>query len=119
MPKFRRSAQMSRMNLTHLRKQKLTKSYNLHNIQTLLSRGFTEQELRDLCFYEAEFRPVYDQFPQGASKTVLIRQLLEFAEQRLLLDHLLELARKHNPARYAQHQPYVIISSRPARNARP
>jgi hypothetical protein len=45
-----------------------------------------------------------------------IRQLLEFAEQRLLLDHLLELAQKHNPARYAQHQPYVIISSRRARN---
>ncbi len=97
----------------------MTKSYNLRNIQTLLKKGFTEQELRDLCFYEPEFRPVYDQFPQGASKAVLIRQLLEFAEQHLLLDRLLELAKKHNPARYAQHQPYVIISSRRARNAGP
>jgi hypothetical protein len=88
----------------------MTKQYHLRNIQTLLTQGFTEQELRDLCFYELDFRPVYDQLPQGAGKAEIVRCLLEYAEQKVLLDSLLDLAKKHNPARYKKHQPYVLLT---------
>jgi hypothetical protein len=90
----------------------MAKRYHLRNIQTLLSQGFTERELRDLCFYELEFRPVHDQLPQGVSKAEIIRYLLEYAEQKVLLETLLDLAKKHNPARYKKHQPYIIASSK-------
>ncbi|MBI1877670.1 MAG: hypothetical protein HYR94_05475 [Chloroflexi bacterium] len=110
MPKFRRSSHLGRMKLTQAKKKKTSKGYHLRNIQTLLTQGFTERELRDLCFYEPEFRPLHDQLPQGAGKAEIIRSLLEYAEQKVLLDALLDLAKKHNPARYKKHQPYVIIS---------
>jgi hypothetical protein len=99
---------MGKPKLTQARKKKATQRYHLRNIQTLLSQGFNERELRDLCFYEPEFRPVYDQIPHGASKSEMIRLLLEFAEQKLLLDALLRWAKKRNPARYEQHYPYLI-----------
>jgi hypothetical protein len=38
--------------------------------------------------------------------------LLEYAEQKVLLDTLLDLAKKHNPARYKKHQPYIISQSK-------
>lgn len=112
MPKFRRSSRLGRMKITQMRKKKMTKRYHLRNIQTLLTQGFTERELRDLCFYEPEFRPVHDQLPQGAGKVEIIRGLLEYAEQKVLLDTLLDLAKKHNPARYKKHQPYLIVSAK-------
>lgn len=110
MAKFQRSSRWGKFKLTQARKKKAAQRYHLPNIQTLLSKGFNERELRDLCFYEPDFRPVYDQIPQGAGKSELIRLLLEFAEQKLLLDTLLEWAKNRNPARYEQHQPYVMIT---------
>lgn len=97
----------------------MTQRYHLRNIQTLLNRGFTERELRDLCFYEPDFRPVHDQLPQGAGKADVIRCLLEYAEQKMLLEALLHLAKKHNPARYEKHQPYSIASSKRASHDNP
>lgn len=118
MPKFFRSSSPGRMKLKPAKRRKMTKRYHLRNIQTLLTQGFTEPELRDLCFYEPEFRPVHEQLPQGAGKAEIVRRLLEYAEQKVLLDNLLNLAKKHNPGRYQQHQPYVIVSpARPSKNS--
>lgn len=108
MAKFQRSSRLSKFKLAQARKKKTAKQYHLPNIRTLLSKGFNERELWDLCFYELEFRPVYDQIPLSASKSELIRLLLEFSEQKLLLDILLDWAKKRNPARYEQHLPYTI-----------
>jgi hypothetical protein len=117
MPKFRRSSHPGRLKLVPVKKKKMTKRYHLRNIQTLLTQGFTEQDLRDLCFYEPEFRPVHEQLPHGASKTEIVRGLLEYAEQKMLLDTLLDLAKRHNPARYRQHQPYLTLTpQRPRRD---
>lgn len=105
------------MKLVPVKKKKMTKRYHLRNIQTLMTQGFTQQELRDLCFYELDFRPVHDQLPQAAGKAEIVRTLLEYAEQKMVLDTLLELARKHNPARYSQHQPYfTLVPTRSPRN---
>jgi hypothetical protein len=97
------------MKLNQVKRKKMTKRYHLRNIQLLLTQGFTESELRDLCFYEPEFRPVHDKLPQGAGKAENVRCLLEYAEQKVLLDKLLDLAKKHNPDRYKKHQPYFIM----------
>lgn len=80
--------------------------YNLKNIRILLNEGFTDEELRRLCFEEPEFRPVYDQLAQETGKTKIIDYLLQHVERKLLLDRLLILAKEHNPARYEKHQPY-------------
>jgi SOS regulatory protein LexA len=84
----------------------MNKKYFLKNIRTLLDEGFSEEELRDLCFYEHEFRSVHAQLSHTASKVAIIRQLLEYAEQKVLLDNLLCWAKGRNPVRFAEYQPY-------------
>lgn len=80
--------------------------YNLKNIRTLLTEGFTDEELRRLCYDIPEFRPVYDQLAQLTGKAVIIDRLLEHADRQLQLENLLVLAKEGNPVRYAKHQPY-------------
>ena len=81
-------------------------NYNLKRIGDLLQHGFNESELRNFCFYEAKFRSVYDQSPPHLGKTELIRQLVEYAQQRGLEAELLAWAKEQNPAKYEQYQPY-------------
>ncbi|GIK40737.1 MAG: hypothetical protein BroJett011_45700 [Chloroflexota bacterium] len=84
----------------------MSETYYLQNIRTLLIEGFTDMELRDLCFDLPDFKPVYYQLAQNTGKAEIVRQLLVHADQRLLLEKLLELAQQLNPARYEVHQPY-------------
>jgi hypothetical protein len=88
----------------------MSKHYNLKNIRILLIEGFTEEELRDLCFYEADFRDVHDRCAKSIGKAEIARQLIEYAEQKNLLDTLLILAKQYNPARYEQDQPYYQVA---------
>lgn len=46
----------------------MTDLYNLTNIRDLLTNGFTDAELRALCFDLPGFRPVYDQLAQNTGK---------------------------------------------------
>lgn len=89
--------------------------YNLRNIRTLFIEGFSEEELRDFCFDNPQFRPVYNQFPRNGGKTEIVRQLIDYAEQKVLLEALLVWAKEHNPTRYEQHQPYYIQFTLPKR----
>jgi hypothetical protein len=84
----------------------MTKSYNLKNIRILLTEGFTDEQLRRLCFEMPEFRPVYDQLAESTGKTDIIDLLLEYAYQTLQIDKLLDWAKEYNPIRYEEHQPY-------------
>ena len=85
------------------------KEFILSNIKQLLSDGFNDLELRDDLRLElSEFRPVFQYIAQNASKAELIAKLIDWAEQKLLMDVLLEWARKRNPAMYAEHQPYCV-----------
>lgn len=85
----------------------MTKSYNLAQIKTLLTRGFTKDELRDLCFYEAPFRPVYDDLPEnGVSKAEMIRRIIDHAERKGLFEVLLNWTATTNPAAYQKYLPY-------------
>jgi hypothetical protein len=87
--------------------------YNFVNIRRLLTEGFSDQELRDLCFDVPGFRPVYKDIGAGTSKTEIVAKLLEHAEQKLQVDTLLALAKELNPARYEAHKPYYLTDSTP------
>jgi hypothetical protein len=84
----------------------MAKQYFYKNIRALLTSGFSDEELRILCFEEPEFRAVYENWPRGASRATFVQDLIDRAERRVQLDRLLELAQEQNPAQYQQHQPY-------------
>ncbi len=81
--------------------------YNLTNIRALLTKGFTDDELRRLCYDVADFRPVYEQVTDYTGKAKIIDQLLEYTERKLLFEVLLGWAEKRNPKRYEIHKPYI------------
>lgn len=83
-------------------------AYHLTNIRDLLIQGFDEQELRALCYYQAEFRPLHERLAPDAGRIEIVDDLVEYAERTLLLDALLAWAQEQNPARYAQHGPYRL-----------
>lgn len=80
--------------------------YNFENIRALLMNGFTDQELRRLCYDTPLFRPVYDQLARNTGKAEIIDLLIEYAEKKMLLDTLLKEIQERNPARFGAHQPY-------------
>lgn len=84
----------------------MARSYNLKNIRTFFRMGFSEEEIRRLCFYEPEFRPVFEKLSQGMGKDRVIDVLIEYAERRELIEYLLDVAKKLNPAAYERYQPY-------------
>lgn len=84
----------------------MSKHYNLKNIRTLLTEGFTDEELRRLCYDLPDFRPVYDQIAQNTGKAGIIDRLIEYADRKLLIETLLTLTKEYSPARYEKHQPY-------------
>lgn len=69
----------------------MSRIYNLKNIRALLIDGFTSAELRDLCFYNPEFRFVYDHLDQNTPKIDIVDLLIEYAERRALLGSLLSI----------------------------
>ncbi|MCL4301570.1 MAG: hypothetical protein KJ077_38070 [Anaerolineae bacterium] len=81
-------------------------SYNLRNIRTLLTEGFTDTELRRFCYDTPEFRPVYDQLGETTGKAEIIHRLLEHADRKELLAPLLAWAKTQTPAKYEKYQPY-------------
>lgn len=86
----------------------VVQNFHLKNIRTLLMEGFTEEEIRRLCFDATEFRPVYEQLAEAMGKDRVVDKLIESAERRELLDTLLAQAETLNPARYKKHQPYQV-----------
>ena len=85
--------------------------YYTKNIRALLTEGFTDKELRRFCYDVSEFKPVYNQLAENTGKAEIIDRLIEFAEQKLLVELLLAQAKEHNPGRYEQHQPYYPVTS--------
>jgi hypothetical protein len=83
-----------------------SRKYKYANIRELLVQGFNEEELRNLCYEEPEFKTVYDNWPRGTPKSTFVQEFIDLADRRLKLDTLLDLAKKHNSARYEAHQPY-------------
>lgn len=83
-----------------------TEHYNLNNIRTLLTEGFTVDELRRLCYDRPDFRPIFEELASESGKAKVIDRLIEHADRKLQIDNLLAWAKEHNPARYEKHRPY-------------
>ncbi len=81
-------------------------NYNLKNIRALLTEGFSDADLRRFCFDESAFRRVHAELSGLTGKAGIVEKLLEYAEQRDLLEALLAWAKIENPSRYNKHQPY-------------
>jgi hypothetical protein len=81
-------------------------TYNLNNIRALLTEGFTDDELRRLCYDAPDFRAVYDELASETGKAKIIDRLIEYAERHLRFDTLLITTKTRNPARYEKHYPY-------------
>ncbi len=82
-------------------------NYSLRNIRALLTEGFTDSELRRLCYDSQGFRSVYDQMAQNTGKAEVIDRLLAYAEQTMQIETLLAWIKDRNPAKYEQLQPYI------------
>lgn len=92
----------------------MAKHYNLKNIRTLLIEGFSDEELRRICYDNLDFKPLYQQLSRNAGKTEIIDKLIEYADRKILMENLLTLAQKSNPARYKTHQPYYSFLDKPS-----
>jgi hypothetical protein len=73
----------------------------------LLVNGFSDLDLRRLCYDVPDFRPVYNELAQSTGKAQIVDKLIEHAERTLQLDTLLALAKERNPARFELHGPYL------------
>jgi HEAT repeat protein len=80
--------------------------YDWRKIRTLLTEGFSYQDLHDLCF--DDFRPVYDQFGPEVGKARIIALLLEYVVETSQFETLLTKLKALNPARYEEHHPYEL-----------
>ena len=51
--------------------------YNLASIRRLLTKGFSDEELRALCFDVPLFKPVYEQLASSSTKAEIVTKLLD------------------------------------------
>jgi serine/threonine protein kinase len=94
------------------KEEPMTLRYIMTNIRTLLtelSKGYTEEELRQICFDLPDFGPVQHQLSRIGDKAEIVERLLEYAEQTLQLEKVLTLARAYKPALYEKYQPYYEL----------
>ncbi len=89
----------------------MTTRHNSNKIRTLLIEGFSDDELRRLCF--DEFEPVFNQLARSTGKAEIVDLLLEYAKQKVQIETLLTWAKEHNAAKYQMYEPYVEITADP------
>ncbi|MCK6630326.1 MAG: hypothetical protein L6R45_34795 [Anaerolineae bacterium] len=86
----------------------MTQRYNFKNIRNLLIEGFTDTELRRLCYDIPVLKPVYNELlSDETSKAKTVDRLIEYADKKLQVETLLNQVKEYNPAMYEQHQPYI------------
>lgn len=88
--------------------------YNLRNIHHLLNEIFNEQELRDFCFLENDFRPVHEQLRDTDRKPQILNLLLDHAVRCNLMVSVLAWAEGQNAEKYQQYQPYEVADPSPS-----
>ncbi len=78
-------------------------NWNTAVIRELLTRSFDAGELRTLCFDDPDLKPALNRFGNGMGKSRMIQRLIEYCEQRELMDVLLQRVREMNPRQYANY----------------
>ncbi len=82
--------------------------YNLRKVHDLLNEISNEDDLRNLCLFETNFRPVHEQLKEDDRKPKILHFVLIHANQKGLIDQLLDWAKETNPTRYEAGKPYRI-----------
>ena len=88
---------------------------NLAAIRELVAAAFSGEELRTFCF--DHFRPVYEQFAAGQSKTAMVLALVEHADRHGLLDKLLAEVKTANLHQYEQFEHRLTSSEDAVRHS--
>jgi hypothetical protein len=83
---------------------------NTVSIRWLLLKAFNDEELTTFCF--DHFRPVFDVFSTGMSFRQKVQFLIEHCERHKETEKLLRLAKKYNPATFAEFE--LLPGSDPA-----
>ena len=84
-------------------------AYDLKTVRRLLTAAFGDEELNQFCLENSEFRPVYEQFSAGMSKTQKIQRLIEYCERKVLMKRLLALVKEEHARQYAEFESELII----------
>lgn len=82
------------------------RKYNWENIRNLLIQGFSEGELKNIC-YRPEFKGLQDILSKNFSSNEVVDALNKYAERYMVVTELLSWAREQNPKRYMYHAPYI------------
>src|SRR3990172_10405237 len=77
--------------------------YDIAIIRELLEAAFSEEDLSNFCF--DHYKPVYEQFTTGQTKSTRVRLLITYAEKNNLIDDLLDKVKKKNPHKYGEFEP--------------
>ncbi|MCZ7361009.1 MAG: hypothetical protein O8C55_13135 [Candidatus Methanoperedens sp.] len=82
--------------------------YDIAIIRELLEAAFSEEDLSNFCF--DHYKPVYEQFTTGQTKSTRVRLLITYAEKNNLIDDLLDKVKKKNPHKYGEFEPGLKAS---------
>ena len=75
-------------------------AYNTAVVRELLMAAFSDEELTTFCF--DNFRPVYEEFTTGMSRTLKVQLLLDYCVRRGQMAELLPRVERTNPYQYAR-----------------
>ena len=74
--------------------------YNFKNIFALLTEGFSTSELKTMCFVEPALRPMYENWSDSANKADMVRSIVDYAHQKLVIEAVLNWAEENNDLGY-------------------
>jgi hypothetical protein len=73
-------------------------AYNTAAVRELVMAAFSDEELTTFCY--DNFRPVYEEFTTGMSRTQKVQRLVETCERRGEMEKLLAQVERANPYQY-------------------
>ena len=94
----------------------MSTDYNLSALRELLEAAFNVSDLQTLAF--DLFRPVYDDLPSAATKSAVIRTMIDYAERYGRIPHLLQYIQRENIYQYGRFAPQ-LRSQTPMTNPTP
>jgi hypothetical protein len=81
------------------------RSWDDATLRQLLNAAFSDEELTTLCF--DYFRPVYETFGTGTSKSRKIQNLIEHCERNLDVERLLDVIQSLNPRQFTLFESHL------------
>ena len=79
--------------------------YDTAAVRELVMAAFGDEELTTFCY--DNFRPVYEEFTTGMSRTQKVQRLVETCDRRGEMERLLALVQKKNAYQYRRFEPQL------------